>query len=313
MLKRFLLLTFCLTSVAAADPPTQTGSWSPTMASAAQLVASITNSDPATQSRMRADFAMKIVNARIDTANSVWGTALQTVPVDGIFGDSIKSRNEKLFENRTAQNSWDLKVGQCADHAAIMKEILTMAGENVTIMSSGTHTFPVVNLPPGADPDIPSTWGNAFIPDSWAGETVSAQDAWNNKMMFNGGADHCYTGLEAKGHAMPTREKIDKFLERGPKFLVEHPEEWQEMVDKLPPDQREALRFPDGTPAPTTPIQEYTEDGPGYRPDIIRGSYGDDSGGDGWNTGVIQTNPGSSTSCPGSCDPGTGGGMNCPP
>jgi hypothetical protein len=99
-----------------------------------------------------------------------------------------------------------------------------------------------VNLPPGADPDIPWTWGkDAFIADSWQGGIVSPLESWETKIYFNSGK-----AFVAPGAALSTREKLQKMAERGEAYIKQHCDVYEPLMVKfkqIPPEMRDSMSF----------------------------------------------------------------------
>lgn len=280
------------TTSTAVTPPPQT------IAEAVAQVSSIQHPDPATQTRMRADAARAIVQNRVFSFNGPAGYFLQTLPIDAPFpGDSVLSRTEQIMAERARQGgdpgglAWQLGVGACNEHSDLVSRILRGAGENVQVfMSDAGHALPVVGLPPDADPDIPSTWGpNAIIPDSWLGETLTPQEAWNEGWIFNDGEAH----VSGPNTRLPTRATLEHILSQGPDYLS-RPNVWEryvELINRLPADMLADFTFPDGSLPPDPNGPRPGSDG---GRDIERGTYGQGGRGGGplGGPGLINPNGG---------------------
>ncbi len=223
-----------------------------TLEQAIAVVASIKDPDPLKQDRLRAKKAVELVTARVKVVNDFWGTVFQTLPIDvwnKFSGGSIKTRAQVLDYFRgqpgdLAKVAWILKAGQCDEHASLMQEILRGAGVRnvINLRSDSPHVFPVVDLAPGYDADIPWTWGkDAFVPDSWTGEIVDGSKVWDGSHYFNGGKCHVDSGLKPGN---TTREKLALMIARGPAFLNAHRDTYDSLVRQymtIPKEIRDTL------------------------------------------------------------------------
>ncbi|HEY6342937.1 MAG TPA: hypothetical protein VIY49_15700 [Bryobacteraceae bacterium] len=229
--------------------------------------------------RDKADFVRQIVHTHVEASNGAWGTTKyiasgmgQTAGITN--GDYFNKANQTdslsnqpLDSITLAQKTWEAGMGVCDPQATLMQVLLTDSGVASTILRrDGTngHAFPVVGLDKGADPDNPWTWGsNAFVPDSWQGETISGpQNIWDNGEIFNGGTYHVYDG---RVKLPPTRELIDDLAAHPNMFdnspgallaLVERidaypPEIRDQLLAKLPQPLDYAIPDPGSTPNPT--------------------------------------------------------------
>lgn len=90
--------------------------------------------------------------------------------------------------NEIANSSWGRGYGNCEENSAIAYYVLKKAGvkENVRVLRTAKHSFCVWNLPPTAQTNDPSTWGEALIVDPWYGDVLPGQDAATNKYFQNG-------------------------------------------------------------------------------------------------------------------------------
>ena len=139
-------------------------------------------------------------------------------------------------------------MGACEEHAAIMQTILKAAGvENVvTLRSDSPHAFVVVNLAPGADPDLPWTWGaDTLIPDTWIGDQFNPEKAWRSRYIFGNGKYFVSSGKER----LTTREKFWQFLDRSEDFLRQHCQEYKRLYEQTiknntyPVDKKQGWRI----------------------------------------------------------------------
>lgn len=223
-----------------------------TIEAAIQQVQQITNPDPRMQDRLRAAEAMRIVHNRLLTTNDASGLLFNTLPVD--FWNNIngggktKTRDEFIEYMRNTpgwdvvKGAWAAKAGRCNEHAAVMAAILKGAGVNVTVLESdreGGHAFPVVDLAPGADPDVPWTWGkDAVVYDSWSGSATNRPgDLWAQDIYFGKGAHHVWSSKTRK----PTRALIADMVARGSDYVKAHCDEYKKLMAKLqnaPPEAR---------------------------------------------------------------------------
>jgi hypothetical protein len=205
-------------------------------------VRAVTDPDPITQNRKRAEEAKRIVTGRVKVTNDISGTVLQTLPVDVwnwvTDNGNLKTRGQ-IIDHARAQNwdlakvAWIIQAGQCDEHSSLMQYILKSAGvDNVVIFrSAGPHAWPVVNLAPDADPDIPWTWGpNAFVPDSWSGETLTPEQTWGESLYFDNGKKFVFSGRERR--ATTTRELLMKYVREGNDFIKQHCVEYQELLSR---------------------------------------------------------------------------------
>lgn len=302
-----------------------------TRAQAAQWISSIHHEDPTTQNAMRAEAARQVVSTRVDVVNDVSGYAWQVNPLqplkfwgDGLhpdapiptrtYGDraaavmdysrgTIKPKTPEQQANLDywrsigpEQAAWDLGLGACTEHAHLVAEILREAGVEVQVFNSTNgHVFPVVNLPPGADPDMPWTWGDAYIPDSWMGQGMTPEQAWYNHWIFGRGS-----GYVGAGSANTSRERLlalARSLRNDDPELIE---EWRELWERLPPSIRD--RYPE-PPQANSRIQRGTMGGQG-------GGQNGFTGSGPRNTGNIGGGPTGGHTHQGGRDVPTGGGCS---
>ncbi len=253
-----------------------------TIAEAIQQVKAITNPNPLVQATNRADRARQIVHSRVDTLNSGWGTFLQTIPMDAwnlVISEGIyKSRAEAIAKLRnmhgmdSVRAAWILKGGMCYEHASLMKMILNGAGTPCQLLHSNSpHDFPIINLSPAVDPDIPFTWGDKFIvPDSWDNMTYTGPDAatklWHSSHHFDRGNAFVWSNQK-----VTTRERLQYLVRHGKDYTEQHCQEYKDLVAKysfIPENERLDPSYPPEwcmgkscdawlgvwqTPVPTTP------------------------------------------------------------
>jgi hypothetical protein len=216
--------------------------------------------------REKADIIRRIVEERVSASNGPFATTRYIVSgmaktVTGGPGGEWKAfydetdrvaQGDSLNAAQLAQYTWEAHTGTCDPHANLMQLLLKDAGVDSTIWRSDRpngHAFVVVDLPKGADPDNPWTWGNAFVPDSWQRDTISgAQEIWKNGQMFGGGDYHVYN--VAKDYS--ARQWAD-FFAADPSRIDQHPVEFQRMMSRLedyPPEIRDQItrNLPDNTP-----------------------------------------------------------------
>lgn len=215
----------------------------------------ITDPDPAKQARLRADLANEMINARITTFNSAWGTIRQTFPfwdLGNLKGRVDVVRGPKSPEGGAAlcRLAWAYKAGACEEHGNLMSYVLTESGvpkDKVKILRSAIgssgHVYVGVWLKDGYDPDRPWTWGDkAFVADSWMGSNYTPQQAWHQKWIFNNGNSDASPG---KGHG--SRHWYRTFHERGQAFITSRPDQFQNLI---PPDMRQGDKLIPGANQP---------------------------------------------------------------
>jgi hypothetical protein len=175
----------------------------------------------------RAKLANDMINARISTFNNGTGVVTHYVPgidgtkhraaVDLLRGDGAPTEaNGEQFVNW----AWSLRTGACEEHSNIMASLLRKSTKlPVKILkSSAGHSFVVVGMAPGADPDRPWTWGKeAFVADSWLGKVMTPQEAWGEKYIFQNGAAHTFDQSVSKSPEI--RKWADTFRAKGPAYV----------------------------------------------------------------------------------------------
>jgi hypothetical protein len=249
-----MLLTGSAISVCAQEPET--------IEEAIQKIKTITDPDPFRQDRLRAEEARKIVSNRVTVINDGSGTFLQTIPMDVwnwvTENGNLKSRGEVLSAARAkgwdlGKVAWIIKGGQCDEHASLMQTLLQGAGvQNVKLFRSDSpHVFPVVNAAPDAEADIPWTWGpNAFVPDSWANESLNPVETWEKKLYFNNG-ESFVGGTEKSTKDRPAagksaRQLLQEFGKRGESFISQNCAQYRRLLNsyfKIPAEARKKMSY----------------------------------------------------------------------
>lgn len=87
-----------------------------------------------------------------------------------------------------ANTAWSWEYGNCEENSAVVYYILKKAGvkENVRVLRTKGHSFCVWDMPPTAQTNDPSTWGDALIVDPWYGAVLDGPEAADNFWFQNG-------------------------------------------------------------------------------------------------------------------------------
>ncbi|GEM_PF-3990336 len=110
--------------------------------------------------------------------------------LDPELGMPGRGIDDGLRYEHAAKAAWENRVGNCNASASLAYYILKESGVDSRMLTSsagGGHEFVVIGLPPDADVNDPSTWGeNARVVDGWYGRSLTPAEARENRHHFEG-------------------------------------------------------------------------------------------------------------------------------